>query len=343
MTVVARAPGKLILTGEYAVLCSAPALVAAVDRFAEVRIHVAEDAGPLRVVSRAENERWTIEGPEREELVGGDLGAVLAALRIATAWAPRLAGRGADVKVDSRAFLVDGRKLGIGRSAATVTAATAAFLAAAGRRGRDEVCEAAVAAHALFQEGHGSGADVAAAAHGGVIEFQRTAGRIVVTARALPPSLHLVAGWTGESVATDPLLKRFASAVGKRQPRALAELCGVAERGARAAAVGDAVELRNAVDQTADLLARLGDELGLPIVTPKLARLVEAARSVGAAAKPSGAGGGDCGIALAASAAEADAVRAAWGEAGIMPLPLVITPDGVVAEPESAAEGASVG
>jgi len=33
----ARAPGKLFVTGEYAVLAGAPALVAAVDRFADTR------------------------------------------------------------------------------------------------------------------------------------------------------------------------------------------------------------------------------------------------------------------------------------------------------------------
>ena len=46
-------------------------------------------------------------------------------------------------------------------------------------------------------------------------------------------------------------------------------------------------------------------------------------------AKPSGAGAGDCGIALAASAAQAARVRSAWQEAGIVPLAIAIAPDGV--------------
>jgi len=75
-------------------------------------------------------------------------------------------------------------------------------------------------------------------------------------------------------------------------------------------------------------LARLGDETGIPIVTPPLARLIAAARRVGAVAKPSGAGGGDCGIAFATSSEQADAVRAAWRADGIAPLPLEITPEG---------------
>ena len=75
---------------------------------------------------------------------------------------------------------------------------------------------------------------------------------------------------------------------------------------------------------------RLGNELDLPLVTPALATLVRAAQRVGAAAKPSGAGGGDCSIALATSAAQAAAVRAAWQDAGILPLPVTIAAQGVV-------------
>ncbi|MGH7895641.1 MAG: phosphomevalonate kinase, partial [Candidatus Binatia bacterium] len=65
------------------------------------------------------------------------------------------------------------------------------------------------------------------------------------------------------------------------------------------------------------------------IVTPALRRLVEVARRAGAVAKPSGAGGGDCGIALATSPGVAAAVRAAWRDGGILPLDITIAAQGV--------------
>jgi len=99
---------------------------------------------------------------------------------------------------------------------------------------------------------------------------------------------------------------------------------------ADAVARGDAATLLDALDRSASLLVRLGNELDLPLVTPALATLVRAAQRVGAAAKPSGAGGGDCGIALATSVAQAAAVRAAWQDAGILPLPVTIAAQGVV-------------
>jgi len=329
-TIVARAPGKIFLTGEYAVLAAAPALVAAIDRYAEVRMAIGAASGPCTIESLADGRRYTIDDPEHEQPLGGDVGAVLAALRVASAWAPSIAGREVTAVVDSTPFLApDGRKLGLGRSAATVTAAVAALLALAGHRDRAEVFEAAVAAHALFQEGRGSGADVAAAAHGGVIAFRRDGGRIDVAPRALPPGLRVVVGWTGEPVPTDPIVRRFTSHVAAVEPRALIALRAVAERAAEAAGAGDVAAFSSAVAESADALDELGRELGIPIVTPTLAKLIAAAHRVGAIAKPSGAGGGDCGIAFAASAEQADAVRAAWHEVGIVPLDVSLAPRGV--------------
>jgi len=184
--VTASAPGKLFLAGEYAVLAGAPALVAAVDRRAHVRAVLEPGAGPLEVESLAEGTRRVIHDPERDALGGGDAGAVLAALRSARTAAPSLAAMRARVVVDTRAFLADGQKLGLGRSAATVAAAVAALLAGVGRQDRGEILQAALAAHALFQEGRGSGADVAAAVRGGVLEFRRERGEVTVRARVLP-------------------------------------------------------------------------------------------------------------------------------------------------------------
>ena len=50
----AHAPGKLFVTGEYAVLAGAPAVVAAVDCRARVRFELSPGDGPLVVDSLAE-------------------------------------------------------------------------------------------------------------------------------------------------------------------------------------------------------------------------------------------------------------------------------------------------
>jgi len=314
--VSARAPGKLFLTGEWAVLHGAPALVAAVDRHAVVTITSGSDG--IEVESLAEGRRDHFAAASDADLPDGDAGAVLAAVR-QRGELPRALR----VVVDSRAFLVGERKLGLGRSAATLVAAVAAL-------GRDpdpaRILERALASNALFQKGQGSGADVAAATHGGLIEARRRDDRLEVARRVLPTGLHLIAGWTGMSAHTPSLLARFAAL---HTPPALAALSAAAVAATEACQRGDAAALLEAVDRSATLLERVGVETDLPLVTPELAALVRTANRVGAAAKPSGAGGGDCGIALATSGAQAAAVRAAWQEVGILPLAITIAERGV--------------
>jgi mevalonate kinase len=318
--VVASAPGKLFLTGEYAVLGGAPALVLAVDRRA--RVSVAAGEGPLVIDSAADGRRDEFAAPPPGPLPGGDARAVVAAMRTLAC------GSGAMVRVDTTAFVRDGEKLGLGRSAAALVATVAALLGARGGFARARVLEAALAGHALLQDGHGSGADVAAAVHGGLVEVRRRGPDACVTPRALPPGVRVVVGWSGAPAATTPLVARFL-AVREHAAVTLATLAAEAERAAGCVASGDADGLLAATDAAGTLLERLGRDLDIPIVTPALARLVATARRLGAAAKPSGAGGGDCGIALVRSEEAARALRDAWRAEGIEPLAVGMAADGV--------------
>ena len=143
----------------------------------------------------------------------GDAGMVLAALRRQDAPARPLR-----VVVDSRPFLVGERKLGLGRSAATLVAAVAAL-------GADDpaaiVLRRALDANALFQDGQGSGADVAAAVHGGVIEVRRTAAELAAHAQGAAgraaPDRGLDRHVGAHAAAPRPLRRRPAAA-GVRRP-----------------------------------------------------------------------------------------------------------------------------
>jgi phosphomevalonate kinase len=313
--ITSTAPGKLFLAGEWAVLRGAPAIVAAIDRV--VRVDVQPDDA-LTIESPAEGRTWSgaVGTASRET---GDVGAVLAVWR-------RLGAKRGRVTVDSRAFLIGERKLGLGRSAATIAAAAVACRGSEGLPvARAVVLVDALAANAIFQDGQGSGADVAAAVYGGVVTAEPRDGSLVVERHALPEGLHLVAGWTGTSAATMPLVSAFADMA---TPPSLADLTATAHAAAAALAARDRERLCEAIDRAGDLLVRFGEETGLPIVTPALARLVDLARRAGAVAKPSGAGAGDCGIALAPTASVAAAVRAAWRDAGILPLDVTVAREG---------------
>jgi phosphomevalonate kinase len=336
--VEATAPGKLFLSGEWAVLSGAPALVLAVERRARVSVTLT-DGGPALVV----------DSLGEPSAAAGDRVAVEVAFRTIENVAPWLGGRRILVEVDTRPFLEGERKLGLGRSAATLTAATAALLATGGRAETATVLAAALEANAVLQDGHGSGADVAAAVYGGLVEVvverarrvgdddgTRTAGRVRVNPRRLPDGLRVLVGWTGTAAPTRPLLERFARTA---RPAALDAVADAARAAAAAVQAGDAGALSDAVERSAAALERLGSETGVPIVTPALARLVAAARGAGAAAKPSGAGGGDCGIALVDGAGTAERVLAAWREAGVVPLPLAMADEGVRVTTDASVSG----
>lgn len=316
---VASAPGKLFLAGEYVVLRGAPALVAAVDRRA--RVHLEPDA-PLAIASLAEGVEVRVGELAPDAGPSGDVGAALAVART-------LGVTRGHLTVDTRAFFEGRSKLGLGRSAAAIVGATAAWLAARGERARGAVRAAALEANLCFQEGHGSGGDVAAAACGGVVEVRRADGDLMIAPSRLPQGLDLVVAWSGAGAHTVPLVAKFANA---GTCRSLSELATAAEAAVDAATRDDAEEFCVAAARAGALLELVGRDLDLPIVTPALARLMDVAGRLGIAAKPSGAGAGDCVVAFARSPAEAETLRAAWRDAGFLPLTLAIEHEGVRVE-----------
>jgi phosphomevalonate kinase len=275
-----HAPGKAFLVGEYAVLEQGVAVLAAVSRYA-VGQYVAELEPSSPVI--AETDRRA-----REAL--GELASALPA--------------GAAL-VDTAQFEQGGIKLGLGSSAAAAVAATGALFERAGVSvaGHQELLYAvADAGHRAAQGGVGSGADVAVAVHGGFIQFLRPEGGVpAITSLAAPGGLSMVIFWTGKAART-PALIEAVSAFATRAPgphRALlGELRATAARFVTAFAENDAPAVVEAADAYGRLMATLGDHAEVPIVTPALAAASSLARSLGGAAKPSGAGGGDIGVAF---------------------------------------------
>ena len=76
------------------------------------------------------------------------------------------------------------------------------------------------------------------------------------------------------------------------------------------------------------LLTELSQKSGVNILTPQLQQLAEIAQKAGAAGKLSGAGGGDCGIAISFSDSGKE-ILTGWKAAGLWPLDVTIDRDGV--------------
>jgi len=211
--------------------------------------------------------------------------------------------------VDTSAFERDGRKLGVGSSAAAAVAAAGALFAHAGLpvdQHRGLLYAVAEAGHRAAQGGVGSGADVAVAVHGGCLQFERSPQGAPRWQRVWAPSaLHTVLFWTGAVARTGDLVRAVQAFAGQRPVKhagLVERLRRVGERFARAFRGNDAQGVVAAAADYLDPLAALGDAAEIPIVTPAVRQAAQLASELGGAAKPSGAGGGDVAIAFFADA-----------------------------------------
>ena len=253
------APGKVVLVGEYAVVDGAPAVVAAIDR----GVRVIVDPGGDDVV---------VEAP-------GDGSFARAALGAAQAPPGSYRFR------DQRPTDTDG-KAGFGGSAAAVVAAVTAGLALRGVTA-DPASRFALAdaVHRAVQ-GAGSGIDVAASCWGGTLRFRR--GDPPEVRPLAPVADRLVIVWSGASAKTGPRLQAYLAAAGR--PEFVAESTQIVDRFEQ-----DPIA---ALREATALLAAFTTAAGIDWWTPAHARIAAHAAAVGGAAKPSGAGGGDCAVAI---------------------------------------------
>ncbi|MFB7673766.1 phosphomevalonate kinase [Kitasatospora purpeofusca] len=330
--VVRRAPGKLFVAGEYAVVEPGnPAILVAVDR--RVTATVTEPSGDGTLVSSdllAAPVRWLRRG-DRLDPVGvedadrarRELAHVLAALGTVTRLlaehgrpAPEL-----DIAISSELHR-DGVKFGLGSSGAVTVATVAAVAAHCGLAlSAEERYRLALLASAELDP-KGSGGDLAASTWGGWIAY-RSPDRAAVLdlvrrrgvagalaepwpgfeVRRLPPpaGVALEVGWTGTPASTTELVSGLHRRAWRGTPphrRFVAASADLVRAAADAIEHGDGAALLDSVRRARRELARLDQEAGLGVFTPALTALCDAAEAVGGAAKPSGAGGGDCGIAL---------------------------------------------
>jgi phosphomevalonate kinase len=355
-TVACSAPGKIILIGEYAVLEGGPSYVRAVDVRARVRIEPrpegflleAPDVKVPTVDFSLDPKGSVIWGrPEHAaDPVPAELG--LAGAVLSEAFGEMSLPSPCRIRLDTSEFFCattrGGRgKLGLGSSAALTVALYAAVLRWARAEQKAASHPGGLLArlqtlHRSHQRGRGSGLDVAASLHGGTFVYRRGSPVPELIPLPLPPGLELLCVWSGRSASTGGFLERLA-AWRRRNEQAYArymrELARIAELGIQAAASGDARGFCEALREYARSLDNLGAAASLPIVSPVHRRIGRLAAKHGLTYKPSGAGGGDIGIALGNELRTTQRFREDLKNEGFLVLDCPEASDGLRYEPTS--------
>jgi phosphomevalonate kinase len=348
-----RAPGKLYLAGEYAVVePGQPAVLMAVDRYLTVRLTESEGMG--RVHSRAYGHgpvTW-VRDQDGEHIVvdHSPFDYVTAAITVMESLRSErgLPPRYFDLFIDSELDDLSGRKFGLGSSAA-VTVAVIAALDAFYRTGLsvDERFRLALLA-TIHVAPSASGGDVAASTFGGWITYtspdraallERSRTSTVTQMLSAPEwdlcrvvhlgsmhGLRPLVGWTGSPASTERLVDRVRMSEDDLDAHYAAFLAHSREAvGALVSAWDhDPATVLDVIRRCRRLLQHLGDLRGTMIETEQLTTLCDLAEAQGAAAKPSGAGGGDCGIVVLPSDQDETPMLEAWQAHGILRLDLSV-------------------
>ena len=321
MRIAASAPGKFVLSGEYAVLDGAPAVCVAVDRRAQVLI---EPHDGDHCVVRApgfsdETGQFTVNPGGLNWLDGAEDFGLFAAVWAASR--PAALDDAVAISLDTTAFRdpASGSKIGLGSSAA-LAAALAAALHALGGAGAPG---AAHAGHRRFQGGAGSGVDVACSITGGVIEYRMSDRQ--VTPLAWPDGLHYSVLWSGVAAETRGRLARFRA---QAESRARDDLGEASNAVAAELERGDAMAVLAALDDYTRTLRRFDGAHALGIFAAGHAQLADSASGEDVVYKPCGAGGGDIGVALATSEATLASFEKMAARAGFARLGLSVDPRG---------------
>ena len=358
-----KVPGKLMVAGEYAVLSTGyPAIVTAVNRYITIKISKCDKC---KLVTSSEtmeaiwsyNHKGAITGLEGEgySFIKEAIHIACQYLRERAIWISPF-----ELHIENGLNdILSGKKYGLGSSAAIVVGVISAILAYFNHGMENDqlkLYKLSCIAH-LKSQGNGSGADIAASVYGGWICYYRydwswlntrmEDPNVTITSLLhslwpglcikrvlLPDRMSLLAGWTRCAVKTSPLVEQIEAFQRKnteqyelfleRSKTAVEEFISSCDLGQEAGII-------HAIHENRRALQYLSNITGIQLETKELRSLCQIADQYGAS-KFSGAGGGDCGIALLHSLVDINTLKQAWEGAGILPLDIQSAEHGAVIE-----------
>ena len=356
VTITSKAPGKLFIAGEYAVVEPGHgAIVAAVSRYLTVTVDEATSVGTLTSTQNPdvivewtrENEQFRAKGDHPYKLVEEAILVAEQYVRECGILTNALYSLSITSELDDAKR---GIKYGLGSSGAVVVATIQAVLDFYETPRTPLLIYKLSVLTNLRLSQRGSFGDIAASSFGGMVYYtspdrsdllvklqSQTIKEICdndwkdLLIERLPeiPDFTLLVGWTGQVAITDSLIqatekKRKVETDSAFYKEFLAKSHAIVQGLQSAWNKQDIPALQEGIRENRALLNEFAKEIQLEIETPALQILCDLAEQNGACAKTSGAGGGDCGICFTQNETQRQQIETEWAKAQIQVLPIAI-------------------
>ena len=345
-----QAPGKLYIAGEYAVLeQDCPAILVAVNQF--IRVSIIKSKSTTGLIHSKQYSQSSIHWVRRGAKMVIDnrdnpFEYILAAIYYTEHFCleQKVKMQVYDLYINSDLDSSDGKKYGLGSSAAVTVATVKAILRFYNVPFSNELVYKLSAISHYSVQGNGSAGDIAASVYGGWIAYQtfdknwlsnelaqKSLSEVVneawpglrIQLLTPPAELKLMIGWSQKPASTSRLVDETnankAALNGEYQEfLKLSRICVLKmiagfER-------HDIRLIKKQIRVNRKLLQHFAQINQIAIEIPRLSKLINIAESFGGAAKTSGAGNGDCGIVIADDHTDTDFLEEKWRQNGIMPL-----------------------
>ena len=356
VTITSKAPGKLFIAGEYAVVEPGHgAIIAAVSRYLTVTIDETTSVGTLTSTQNPdvvvewtrENEQFRAKGDHPYKLVEEAILVAEQYVRECGILTNALYSLSITSELDDAKR---GIKYGLGSSGAVVVATIQAVLDFYETPRTPLLIYKLSVLTNLRLSQRGSFGDIAASSFGGMVYYtspdrsdllvklqSQTIKEICdndwkdLLIERLPeiPDFTLLVGWTGQVAITDSLIqatekKRKVATDSAFYKEFLVKSHAIVQGLQSAWNKQDIPALQEGIRSNRALLNEFAQVMQLEIETPALQTLCNLAEQNGACAKTSGAGGGDCGICFTQNETERQQIETQWAKAQIQVLPIAI-------------------
>ncbi len=347
-----QAPGKLYIAGEYAVLeQDCPAILVAVNQFIRVSITKSKSStGSIHSKQYSQDSiHWVRRGAKmvidnRDNPFEYILSAISLTERFCLEQHIKL--RVYDLHVNSDLDSADGKKYGLGSSAAVTVATVKAILRFYNVPFSNELVYKLSAISHYSVQGNGSAGDIAASVYGGWIAYQTFDKKWLkreLTQKSLsevvdeawpglkiqlltpPEGMNLLIGWSQKPASTSRLVDETnanKAALNVEYKQFLQQSRKCVLRMIDGFEQGNIDLIKMQIRENRKLLQHFAQINQIAIEIPRLSKLINIAESFGGAAKTSGAGNGDCGIVITDEQTNVNELEQQWRKNNVLPLDL---------------------